>query len=347
MSEQITVRTEPSNLFGLSTLDQALAFAGQMSKAKLLPAHLQNSPADCLRVVMQAARWGMDPFSVADKTSIISGKLMYEGQLVAAVVNARGKLSKRLSYDYKGEGTSRVLTVSGVLEGEETPRTIDLTHAQALKINRNGQMAANPDQQMAYIGSRIWARRHMPELMLGVYTPDEIDPEGEVNVTGTGEGEQPKIDRKPPPERSKKGAAAVKENAKTDTIEANATVVEEKKEEAPPAKEEPKAAPAPVALSDGQKVTAKVIIEQFTLSSPKVGGVPTPSVKATVSGEYAGIVWHIGGAKLDGDKLVPVSDAWQIERPVDLQLIGKLNKNSNTVTAAVESIKLHEEEEQF
>jgi hypothetical protein len=31
------------------------------------------------------------------------------------------------------------------------------------------------DQQLMYHGTRVWARRHTPELMLGVYSPEEFD----------------------------------------------------------------------------------------------------------------------------------------------------------------------------
>lgn len=173
----------------LTTMSEVADFASQMAKANLLPAHLQNKPADCLRVVLQAAQWRMNPFAVADKTSVISGKLMYEGQLVAAVVNARGNLASRLRYDFTGSGISRELKVVGTIQGEKEPRDITLTYAQAVKINRNGNVAqGNTDQQMVYIGVRIWARRHMPELLLGVYTPDEMD-DAPATIAEDGHGE--------------------------------------------------------------------------------------------------------------------------------------------------------------
>ena len=220
-------------LFNIATLSEANDFSLQMSKAKLIPAHLQQSPSDCLRVVMQAAKWGMDPFAVADKTSVISGKLMYEGQLVAAVINTRANLSKRLSYTFSGTGAQRLLVVAGTIRGEAEALTIDLTYSQACAINKNGQMQKNPDQQMCYIGARIWARRHMPELMLGVTAADEIPDDVTVmeNVTGTAEVvPEPVAQRQAPPPRAKKGAAAVVENADKPkaepVIEAVATVVE-------------------------------------------------------------------------------------------------------------------------
>ena len=45
--------------------------------------------------------------------------------------------------------------------------------ADARTNNRVWQ--TQPDQQLMYHGVRVWARRHTPELMLGVYSPEEFD----------------------------------------------------------------------------------------------------------------------------------------------------------------------------
>lgn len=281
MSEnnQIAIRQEPS-LFNIATLVEANDFSLQMSKAKLIPAHLQGSPSDCLRVVMQAAKWGMDPFAVADKTSVISGKLMYEGQLVAAVINTRANLSKRLSYTFSGTGAQRLLVVAGTIRGESEALTIDLSYSQACAINKNGQMQKNPDQQMCYIGARIWARRHMPELMLGVTAADEIpdDVATMENVTGTAEPvvTEPVPQRQAPPPRAKKGAAAVVENADKPkaepVIEAVTTVVEPTPAPvaAPITKPEPVATPIAAKYEEAKKAaTIEVKAEPVSAPAPK------------------------------------------------------------------------------
>ena len=47
----------------------------------------------------------MSPFAVAQSTSVIQGKLMFEGKLVSAAVQSSGILSSRLAYDFDGEGS--------------------------------------------------------------------------------------------------------------------------------------------------------------------------------------------------------------------------------------------------
>lgn len=164
---------EATSVLVPTTMTGAMELARMMATARLVPSALQGQPADCLLVIEQAMRWQMSPFAAAQECSVIQGKLMYSGKLVAAVVNARGNLAKRLSFDYSGSGEDRTILVSGTLHGETEPRTVDVTLKSAKTANRVWQ--TQPDQQLMYHGVRVWARRHTPELMLGVYSPEEFD----------------------------------------------------------------------------------------------------------------------------------------------------------------------------
>lgn len=171
MSNIVAVRAEKT--LEINGFDEAVKLAEIMSSAKLVPVHLQKSPADCLLVIEQAIRWGMSPFAVAQATSIVKGKLMFEGKLVAAAIQGSGVIHGALDYAYKGEGDAREVTVIGTLRGENAARTIT---AKLVDVRTdNAHWAKSPDQMLSYMGARIWARRHAPAVMLGVYAPDEFD----------------------------------------------------------------------------------------------------------------------------------------------------------------------------
>ena len=324
-----------------STMEAAIQFSERMALAKLVPLHLQKSPADCLRVVLQAARWQMDPFAVADKTSVINNKLMYEGQLVSAVVNARGNLKKKLSYTYTGEGNNRLLVVAGTIQGEDTPREIELTHALAIKINKNGQMGINPDQQMSYIGARIWARRHTPELMLGVYVPDEMDPEDpDMKVVSPAPA-------RPDPASLKRGKSGTSASKKEEPIDIEAKTPPE----AAPSKTTEEAPPhlvaAPVALEKDKtyKWPGVNIIE----AAPENFGdeaKPAWGCKANVSCEhFTGTVYDLKGAAMAAgpNGLTPsLLPAWRSQVLVTLEVVGKFSKVQKAVIAVVTSVTADE-----
>lgn len=171
MQTAIALKTEKS--LEINGFGEAVKLAEIMATAKLVPTHLQKSPADCLLVIEQAIRWGMSPFAVAQATSIISGKLMFEGKLVAAAIQGSGVINGSLNYSYQGTGDQRQITVSGTLRGESEPRTITAKLADVK--TKNEQWTKAPDQMLSYMGARIWARRHAPSVMLGVYAPDEFE----------------------------------------------------------------------------------------------------------------------------------------------------------------------------
>lgn len=155
-------------------MDEALRLAEFMSRARTVPKHLQDSPGDCLMVVELAMRWGMSPFAVAQGTSVISGKLMIEGKLVAAAVEASGAIVGHIDYAFTGEGDARAITVSATRRGETNPREVIV----ALKEARTGNemWKRQPDQQLVYHGVRVWARRWTPAVILGVYSREEMGP---------------------------------------------------------------------------------------------------------------------------------------------------------------------------
>ena len=170
----MSLTTTGGNALIPQTMDAAIRMAELMARAKMVPAHLQGSPGDCLLIVEQAGRWGMSPFAVAQCTSVIQGKLMFEGKLVAAALHTSGALATRLAYDYTGEGAARAVRVSATLAGEAEPRFVDVRLADAKTTNQ--LWTKQPDQQLAYHGARVWAQRYAPEVMLGVYAPEEMEP---------------------------------------------------------------------------------------------------------------------------------------------------------------------------
>jgi RecT family len=166
-----------------STMEGAMKLAEMMSRGKLVPTHLQGQPADCLMVIEMAMRMGMSPFAVAQCTSVIQGRLMLEGKLVSAALNGSGILATRLREEFSGEGASLKVVLRGTLKGETQPREVTVSLSEA-KTN-NSMWTKQPQQQLIYFATRAWARRHAPEVMLGVYSPEEFDDPKRDTFAGT------------------------------------------------------------------------------------------------------------------------------------------------------------------
>lgn len=170
-------------------MQEVLKAAELMSNAKhVVPDFYLGNPGACMAIIMQAQRWGMDPFLVASKTHIVQGRMGYEAQLINAVVQASGACG-RFHYEYRGEKGALECRVGAVIAGEK-----DITWGEWLGINdvktQNSPLwKTNPRQQLGYLQVKNWARAYCPGAALGLYTPDEI--REEVDITPAGDPPKP------------------------------------------------------------------------------------------------------------------------------------------------------------
>jgi hypothetical protein len=178
----------------LPPIDRMHQFAVAMADSSLVPDTLcmtkdaagnevrlpqKTVVANCLLVVDLAMRWEASPFVVAQCVAIVHGKLCVEGKLVHAIIEA--KLGTRLKYTFdEKQGEQLGVTVSGTLPGEHEARTVEGNVATwRTKGNNSPWMAAaNWKRQLRYRGAREWARAHAPAVLLGIYTPDEMEDPG-------------------------------------------------------------------------------------------------------------------------------------------------------------------------
>lgn len=187
---------DPEAMSGLQMM------ARMMATSKIsVPEHFRGNEGDCLALCMQAALWKMSPFAVAQKTHIVGGRLGYEAQLIVAVLHVSGVLLDRFQVEVFGDwgrilgrfsnekggggGTYQVarwekkdeeglgLQVTAWARGASKPATTRLLLAQA-GTRFSTLWATDPIQQLTYLAQKKWARVNTPEVLLGVYTDDEV-----------------------------------------------------------------------------------------------------------------------------------------------------------------------------
>lgn len=197
--------------------------AQMMSRASLIPKHLkgdsaEQTAANCFLVVNQSIRWGFDPFAVAPETYEVGGKLGFQGKLIAAVINARAGLAEKLSYTFNDKkGDELEITVSGRFETEIEPRTVTVSVKEARTTNQI--WTKDPYQKLVYTGATKWARRHKPEIVLGVITDDDADQiREELRFAQAKPAEIPQFVPQSGPKAKKEKAAVVVEPPKSPVV---------------------------------------------------------------------------------------------------------------------------------
>ena len=210
-----------------ASMDKLERLADLMASGKAtVPLHLKGSKGDCFAICLQSMQWGVNPFMAAQKTHLINGTLGYESQLVAAVINSSGIVTDRFNFNWFGNWEKIVgrfkqvesktkkddngfpkkyivpdwniadeqglgVEVWATLRGESQPRKLTLLMTQA-RTRNSTLWTEDPKQQLAYLAQKRWARLYAPDVILGVYTPDELQgPGGGETFMGMAEEVQP------------------------------------------------------------------------------------------------------------------------------------------------------------
>lgn len=216
MSNQLQIIDRSA--FGLlmqnESMDKLERLADLMASGRAtMPKHLVGSKGDCFAIALQSMQWGMNPIAVAQKTHLINGTPSYEAQLVSAVINSSGVVADRFNFEWFGDWDKIVgrfkevesktkkddngypkkyivpdwqqsderglgVKVWATLKGESQPRVLTLLLAQA-RTRNSTLWTEDPKQQLAYLAQKRWARLYAPDVILGVYTPDELQPTSE------------------------------------------------------------------------------------------------------------------------------------------------------------------------
>lgn len=202
-AESVATPTVATMVLDNGSMDSMVRLAEIMAEGKAtLPAEYRGNRGDCLAVVMQAVQWKMNPFALAQKTHFISGKIGYEAQAISAAINTTAPIKERLRFEWYGPWENVIgkyiekqnskgdtyrklastladekgvgIKVWGTLIGEDEPRVLDLLLMQA-GVRNSTLWADDPRQQLAYLAIKRWCRLHTPEVIMGVYTPDELE----------------------------------------------------------------------------------------------------------------------------------------------------------------------------
>lgn len=187
------IQTVDKNPLVLQMMQDGNMFNSIIEMAKLMasckvsiPKHFAGNVGDCAAVIMQSMSWGLNPYSVAQKSHVVNGVMGYEAQLIAAVLSNSGLLEKDFDFEYLGDWAKvRVpgwkqeaeaglgIRVWATRKGEPEPKYHELYLTQ-VTVRNSPLWKTQPHQQIVYLAEKQWARLWTPGAILGIYSTDEL-----------------------------------------------------------------------------------------------------------------------------------------------------------------------------
>lgn len=131
--------------------------------------------ANCFLIVNQARLWKIDPFALAQATSVVHGRLMFEGKVITAVLESTRGITLRFTWiEGAGDKLGIMVEERNPPEGEDAralpvPGTVgDWKTKKKGGATSDAWTGRDAYNQLAYRGAREWARIHEPGVVMGV-----------------------------------------------------------------------------------------------------------------------------------------------------------------------------------
>ena len=168
----------PSTLGALSptSIDHTWRIATGFSKTKLVPAHFQGHPEDCMIAIDLAERLNCPPLMVMQNIYVVGGRPGFSVEFLTALTILRGSFSTPITYSTSGtlnDGTLAVTAKTRLANGAEVSATVTLAEARADGWDRNPKYKSMPEHMLTKRAAGRLISLYAPDVKLGMPTIEE------------------------------------------------------------------------------------------------------------------------------------------------------------------------------
>jgi hypothetical protein len=177
MGEQITTTSQVTDLLGPSAFDHTWRIAKMFAASKLVPAHFQGKPEECMVALALAQQLKVNPLLAMQNVFVVHGTPGFRASFVIALANERGPFADPIQFEETGKGDT--LAVRAFAKVRSTGTTVDFTvsmsMAKAEKWTSNSKYSSLPSLMLRYRAAVFLVRLYCPEVLMGYQTTEELE----------------------------------------------------------------------------------------------------------------------------------------------------------------------------
>lgn len=160
----------------------AFELAQRMSKAlassNIVPQAYQNNVGNCMIALEMATRLNASPLMVMQNLHVINGRPAWGSQYIIAMINQSKKYKTELQFEITGEGDARSCTAYVLDKNDhrvEGPTiSIQMAKDEGWYGKNGSKWKTMPDVMLRYRAAAFFGRLNCPEMIMGIYTSDEV-----------------------------------------------------------------------------------------------------------------------------------------------------------------------------
>ena len=158
----------------------ATKMAASLAKSTIVPKEFQNNANNALIAIEMASRLRTSPLMVMQHLYVVYGRPSWSAQYVIAMINGSGKYDMELQFEEKADDKGK--PHSCMCWTEKNGRkvtgpvvTMDLAKAEGWYDKNGSKWKTMPQMMLRYRAASFFGRMNCPDLMMGMYTREEVE----------------------------------------------------------------------------------------------------------------------------------------------------------------------------
>lgn len=158
----------------------ATQMAASLAQSTIVPKEFQKNANNTLIAIEMASRLRTSPLMVMQHLYVVYGRPAWSAQYVIATINGSGKYDMELQFEEKNDAKGNPYSCMCWTEKDGRKVTgptitMDLAKAEGW-VNKNGsKWQTMPQMMLRYRAASFFGRMNCPDLMMGMYTREEVE----------------------------------------------------------------------------------------------------------------------------------------------------------------------------
>jgi|TARA_B100000085_G_scaffold205601_1_gene189219 hypothetical protein len=196
MSDQsaITTTSSKSVYSSIQSFEQAQRIAQSLAESTIVPVMYRGKAGlgNCMVALEIANRMGMSPFQVMQNLDVIHGRPSWRSQFIIGLIQGCNRF-EGFTYDETADSCQCVAVLKSSKEQVSGPK-ITLDMAKREGWTKNTKWSTMPQTMLRYRAASAFGRFHIPDLILGIQSVEEVEEIIEAEVTVEPQPKQDKLD---------------------------------------------------------------------------------------------------------------------------------------------------------
>lgn len=177
---QLATRTEEASIFSSGEKwSLAVKMATSLAASTIVPKDFQGNANNTLVALELANRLQVSPLMVMQNLYVVYGRPSWSSQYIIGAINGSGKYDFELQYDEKNDDKGKPYSCQCWTErnGRKVTGpviTMDMAKAEGWVDKSGSKWKTMPQMMLRYRAASFFGRMNCPELIMGIYSREEV-----------------------------------------------------------------------------------------------------------------------------------------------------------------------------